>query len=72
MGISTDTPGHIYHGTAQTITRQFQQTRYDLKDLSMVDPGTGWVCEKKSYGPDEWVQVIHQTTDGFWEQEVLC
>jgi len=28
--------------SAQTLTKQFQQTRYDFKDLCMVDVDTGW------------------------------
>ncbi len=39
--------------SAQTLTKQFQQTRYDFKDLCMVDASTGWVVGGVHWDQDE-------------------
>ncbi len=39
-------------GTAQTITKQFQQTRYDFKELAMIDSLTGWGVGKAHWDQD--------------------
>jgi len=41
--------------TAQEITKQFQQTRYDLKDIDMIDSKTGWAV-----GDKYWDQTTKQ------------
>jgi len=42
---------------AQTITKQFEQTRYDIKDLHMLDSLHGWAT-----GVAHWDTVKHQRT----------
>ncbi len=34
-------------GTAQTITKQFEQTRYDIRDLHMLDSLHGWATGRQ-------------------------
>jgi photosystem II stability/assembly factor-like uncharacterized protein len=43
--------------TAQTITRQFEETRYDIKDLHMLDSLHGWAV-----GNVHWDTAQHQLT----------
>lgn len=52
-------------GAAQTITKQFQQTRYDFKDLSMVDSVTGWGVGKAHWDQDSktYVGTVMRTDD---------
>jgi len=53
------------NGSAQTITKQFQQTRYDFKDLSMVDSVTGWGVGKVHWDQDRktYTSTVMRTDD---------
>ena len=44
-------------GSAQTITKQFEQTKYDIKDLHMLDTLHGWAT-----GKAHWDTAQHQRT----------
>ena len=52
--------------TAQTITQQFEQTRYDIKDLYMLDTLHGWATGKAHWDTAEYSRssTILKTTNG--------
>ncbi len=45
-------------------TQKTINSLYDFEDIFFINAKKGWVCGKKSYGPEEWAQVILQTEDG--------
>lgn len=58
----------ILHGllSAQILTKQFQQTRYDFKDFCMVDVNIGWAVGLTHWDKDnkQYCGTILKTTNG--------